>query len=157
MAEKLRNKGPHIEKSVDEAAVYYTVFWSQLAKAQKYDIITKVPEQAGLLELYYMDEHHRLYPMYSQRVWYGGLRSRLRRITDPELVVDELQRRTLQSYTCYYRYTLTESMDDMLDLMYFFSLSYLPQREPPDHSGRYERIFVEEISPDKITDLSYGG
>ncbi len=154
MAEKLRNSEPHIEKSVEEGSVYFTVFWSHLVRARKYDIITKVPEQAGMLELYYMDEHKRLYPMYTQRVWYGGLRSRLRRITDPELVTDPVQRRTLESYPCYYRYTLTESMGDMLDLLYFFSLSYLPERVPPDHSGRYEQIFVDEISPDKITDLS---
>jgi hypothetical protein len=104
-----------------------------------------------------MDEHHRLFPMYTQRVWYGGLRSRLRRITDPELVMDQVQRETLENHNCYYRYTLTESMGDMLDLIHFFSLSYLPERTPPDHSGRYERIFVEEVAPDKITDIAEGG
>ncbi|MFO7850441.1 MAG: hypothetical protein R6V67_10810 [Spirochaetia bacterium] len=154
MAEKLRRKAPHIEKSEEEGSVYFTVFWSPLAKAEKFDIITKVPEMAGILELYYMDEHHRLFPMYTQRVWYGGLRSRLRRITDPELVLDQSHKNTLEKYSCYYRYTLTESMGDMLDLLYFFSLSYLPGSPPPEPSGRYENIFVEEVAPDKITDVS---
>jgi hypothetical protein len=156
MAEKLRNKAPHIEKSEEEGSVYFTVFWSRFGKVDKYDIITKVPEQAGILELYYMDEHHRIFPMYTQRVWYGGLRSRLRRITDPELVLDPLHKKTLERYDCYYRYTLTESMGDMLDLIHFFSLSYLPEQLPPQHSGRYEKIYVEEITPDKITDIGEG-
>lgn len=154
MAEKLRRKEPHVEKSEKEGDVYFTVFWSPLTKAAKIDIITKVPEMAGILELYYMDEHHRLFPMYTQRVWYGGLRSRLRRITDPELVMDQAHRDILEKYSCFYRYTLTESMGDMLDLLYFFSLSYLPGTVPPESSGRYERIFVEEVAPDKITDIS---
>lgn len=157
MTEKLRNTQPHIEKQVDEGAVYFTLFWSALQKARKFDIISKVPEQAGVLELYYMDENHRLFPMYTQRVWYGGLRSRLRRITDPELVTDTKHRGILEKYNCYYRYTLTENMGDMLDIIYFFSLSYLPDCEPPEHSGRYEKIFVEEVAPDKITDVSEEG
>ena len=153
MREKLRNKEPHIEKKVDQDEAFYTIFWSPLKKSNKYDIICSVPKQAGLLELYYMDEHHRLFPMYIQRVWYGGLRARLRRITDPELVVEKPHRDVLESYDTYYRYTLTESLEDMNDLIYFFSLSYLPSREPPPDSGRYDRIFVEEVAPDKINDL----
>lgn len=154
MKEKLRNKKPHLEKSVEKGDVYFTVFWSPLRKSEKYEIIGSVPAQAGILELYYMDEHHRLFPMYIQRVWYGGLRSRLRKITDPELVTDSAHRELLEQYDSYYRYTLTESLNDMLDLLHFFSLSYLPSCVPPDHSGRYGRIYVEEITPDKIHDLN---
>ncbi|MFW6274857.1 MAG: hypothetical protein ACOC2P_03360, partial [Spirochaetota bacterium] len=111
MAEKMRKASPHIEKQADAGKVYYTVFWSALRKAEKYDIVRHVPAMAGIFELYYMDENERIRRMCISRAWYGGLRSKLRHDTDPELVMEASYRKVLNKYTCYYRYSLTNSMD----------------------------------------------
>src|SRR6056297_1762845 len=153
MPEKMRNVPPHVEKQVEAGKVYYTVFWSQLRKAEKYDIVRHVPAMAGIFELYYMDENGRILRMCISRAWYGGLRSRLRHDTDPELVMDAGYRKVLNKYTCYYRYSLTNSMDDMLDVLHFFSKMYVPDQPVPQDSGRYQEIFLEEISPDKVVTI----
>jgi hypothetical protein len=100
-----------------------------------------------------MDAHHRIHRMFMTRVWYGGLRAQLRRDTDPELVTDDRLRHILESYTCYYRYTLSENFMDMVDILYFFASAHLPDRKVPSHSGRYEQIFLEEVAPDKIVTI----
>ncbi len=151
--EKLRNAPPHVEKQVEEEQVFYTVFWSLLKKVDKYQIITTVPQRSGISEIYYMDGGHRIHRLFMTRVWYGGLRSQLRRDTDPELVTDPRYRRILQEYECYYRYTLSESFQDMVDLLYFFATTHLSEGNVPPHSGRYEEIFLDEVAPDKIVTI----
>lgn len=153
MHEKIRNVEPHLEKRINREDVYYTLFWSSLRKAEKYDIIGNVPALAGIYELYYMDHFKRLHMMCISRVWYGGLRSRLRHDTDPELVENENYRKILEKYDTYFRYTLTESMNDMLDVLHFFGKSYLPTQVSPDDSGRYRNIYLEEIAPDKMVTI----
>jgi hypothetical protein len=151
--EKLRSTVPHVEKQVEENQAYYTLFWSPLQKVDKYRIITTVPQRSGISEIYYMDAHHRIHRMSITRVWYGGLRSQLRRDTDPDLVTDDRVRHYLQEYDCYYRYTLSESFKDMVDLLYFFATTYHPSQGIPPHSGRYEHIFLDEVAPDKIVTI----
>lgn len=150
MPEKLRNVEPHLEKHVEHGDMYYTLYWSLLRKAEKYDIIRHVPSIAGLYELYYMDEHNRIHLMCLARVWYGGLRNRLRADTDPTIVMDPKYREILETYDVYYRYTATESMSDMVDVLHFFSKTYHPYQTAPDDSGRYRYIYLEEIAPDKL-------
>lgn len=153
MPEKLRKKSPHLEKMVKKGDVYFSLYWSELRKAEKYDISRHVPAVAGIYELYYRDDHERIHLMSISRAWYGGLRSKLRIDTDPELVMDPEFRRVLETYDVYYRYTLTDSMMDMVDVLYFFSKTYLPGQPDPGDSGRYENIFLEEIAPDKVVTI----
>ncbi len=153
MPEKMRKAPPHLDKKVDGEYVYYTVFWSPLRKAEKFDIVRHVPAMAGIFELYYMDENKRIHRMLISRVWYGGLRSRIRHDTDPELVMEEHYRKILNKYQCYYRFTLTDSMNDMLDVLHFFSKTYIPEQPVPGDSGRYRKIFLEEVSPDKVVTI----
>jgi hypothetical protein len=153
MPEKLRKKSPRLEKMVKNRDAYFSLYWSELRKAEKYDISRHVPSMAGIYELYYRDEHGRIHLMSISRAWYGGLRSKLRIDTDPELVTDARFRQILETYDVYYRYTLTNSMGDMVDVLYFFSKSYLPGRPAPGDSGRYANIFLEEIAPDKLVTI----
>ena len=153
MPEKMRKVPPHVAKQEESGQVYYTVFWSPLRKAEKFDIVRHVPAMAGIFELYYMDENERIRRMCISRAWYGGLRSKLRHDTDPELVMDKNWRKILDKYKCFYRYTLTNSMDDMLDVLHFFSKMYIPDQPVPQDSGRYQEIFLEEISPDKVVTI----
>jgi hypothetical protein len=81
---------------------------------------------------------------------FGGLRSELRRFTDPELVEDERAAAILADRPIYFRYASTDSAADMADIVWFFRKTYFPENPGVSHSGRYERIFLEESAPDKV-------
>lgn len=141
---------PEITKIEDAYTAFFTVRWSLLRKAEKYSITSTVPSMAGIFELYYMDEKKKLNLFYVGRVWIGGLRSRLRRLTDPTLELDDRRRAILETKDCYYRYSLSESFRDLTDVFFFFSNTYFPHTSIAEHSGRYDTIYVKEISPQKI-------
>lgn len=142
-----------VERQVRDDAVYFTVRWSRLKKADKYDIISSVPSMGGVYELYYRDNRKRLVLIERSRAWYGGLRSRIRRSVDPELQPDSRIRTILEEYELYYRYSLLESRDDMIDIIYFFERTHRSQNQSPHHSGRFEKIFLKEISTDKVINV----
>jgi hypothetical protein len=142
-----------VNKQVDRDRVYYTVFWSALAKPDRHEIISKVPSVAGIFELYYLDEHKQLNLFHVAKAWYGGLRNAIRKATDPELEQNPRRRELLEKFDCYYRYTAVDSYADMSDIFYFFAATYFPDGHAAVSSGRYEDIFVNEESPDKIVDV----
>ncbi len=131
-------------KKVKEDIAVYSVKWSQFAKVHKYNITGSVPARSGLFELYYKTGEHDFKLFYMERVWYGGLRSEIRRASDPLEVTDEARRKVLSEHECYFRYTIIESKQDMKDLLYRYSQMLLPDRIPPAHSGRYSKIFIDE-------------
>jgi len=135
-----------ITKQTDGRDAYYTIRWSPIAKANKFDIRAKVPAMGGVAELYFKDDHGKLNLYMLARSYYGGLRATLRVATDPEEEKDERRRAVLLAHEgeIYYRYALMESQDDMTDIVYFFLTTYSPKADIP-HSNRYERIFVKEL------------
>ena len=139
-----------ISKTVDEDNAYFTLRWSRLSKADKYEIIKKVPAMAGIFELYYMDAKKKLNLFFVGKVWIGGLRSRIRRLTDPELEMDTKRRAVLEKFDCYYRYSLTDHQSDLDDVFYFFAGRHFPRETKAEHSGRYSQILVYELSSDKL-------
>ncbi|MBI9106537.1 MAG: hypothetical protein JEZ04_07295 [Spirochaetales bacterium] len=132
------------KKRVKDGVAVYTTKWSGLSKAHKYNITSKVPARPGIFELYYKTGENEFKLFYMERVWYGGLRSEIRRASDPGEVTDRARRKVLSEKECYYRYTIVESKQDMKDLLYRFSISLLPDRTPPAHSGRYSKIVVTD-------------
>jgi hypothetical protein len=126
---------------------YFTVSWSPLVRADKYEIHKKVPAMGGVAELYYRDAAGRLFLFRIARSWYGGLRAILREGTDPELERDERLRAITTEHKdrLYYRYSLCESSKDIDDVLFFLYESLSPGEHKAAHSGRYERIFLEEI------------
>jgi len=131
--------------------IYYYVDWSPLAIADRYEIISKVPSVAGIFEIYWMDETKKLRMFVVGQTNYGGLRSELRRITDPELCRDdEKARKILEEKEIWYRYAPTDSAKIMADVIWFFMKTYFPEKDLIEHSGRYENIFVKESAPDKL-------
>ena len=144
---------PVVQKQVRGRNVYYTVNWSRLKKSSKYDIVKSVPSEAGIFELYYMDFQKKLCLFHVGKSWYGGLRNEIRARTDVELEKDEARRRLLDRYDCWYRWSLISSSDDMADLLFFFAQTYLPGNTDVHASGRYERIFVNEVNADKIVTI----
>jgi hypothetical protein len=134
---------------------YFIVRWSPIAKADKYDIVTKVPALGGIAELYFRDRQGKLNLFCLQRSWYGGVRSMLRERSDPELEKDLRRRAILEEHQgeIYYRYVLSESAMDMKDVMFFFMETYSPGSNAAEHSDRYGRIYLREIDAGKLTTI----
>ena len=139
-----------IIRRVKDGNAYFTVLWSKLKKAERYDINASVPAESGILELYYKDGKKRLKLVYISRVWFGGLRSTIRKITDPDLAEDPEWKSILSEYDCYYRYCLSDSNKDMVDVLFYFSKVLFPGKNKCSHSGRYLNIFLNEESSDGI-------
>jgi len=140
-----------ITASEKNGDIYYFVQWSPLAKAERYEIIKKVPALAGVFEIYWMDEKNRLRLFVVGKTDYGGLRSEIRRITDPELCKDDVKaKKILEEKEIWYRYAPTDSSNIMADVLWCFMQNYFPEKTSIKHSGRYENIFLKESAPDKL-------
>jgi len=142
---------PGITIREKDGDAYYSVNWSLLSIADKYTIIKKVPAVAGIYEIYWMDETKHLRLFIIDKTVYGGLRSEIRRITDPELCKsDEKGRKILEEKKIWYRYAPTDSSNVMDDVLWFFVQTYFPENTSLNHSGRYQNIFLKESAPDKL-------
>jgi len=144
-----------IRLSAQDDDGYFTVHWSPITKADKYEIATRVPAIGGIAELYYMDEKGKLNLFCLQRSWYGGLRSMLRERCDPVIEKDPYRLAILEKWKdrIYYRWTNSESKSDMDDVMFFFIECYCPGSSSVSPSGRFERIFVDEIDTGKLVTI----
>ena len=139
-----------LKKKGENQDIYYYVNWSPLSKADRWEINAKVPAVAGIFEIYWVDDtkHLRMYNV--GQTYYGGLRSEIRRLTDPELCADPQARAFLENKEMWYRYATTNSTADMADVIWFFMNTYFPEKTLVEHSGRYQNIFIKESEPDKL-------
>jgi hypothetical protein len=136
-----REKGPDI---------HYFVRWSPLAVAERWDINAKVPAIAGVYEIYWMDDHKHLRMLIVGQTHYGGLRSEIRRLTDPELTGDPRTKHILADEEIWYRYAPVNSPAAMADVVWFFMQTYFPENPGVEHSGRYRKIYMNESAPNKL-------
>ncbi|GAB1482219.1 hypothetical protein MASR2M78_10340 [Treponema sp.] len=129
---------------------HYSVCWSALRSADRWEIAKSVPAVGGIFELYWMDEQKklRLFTVGSAR--FGGLRSEIRRLSDPELVESADLAAILSDKEVYFRYAPLNSAADMADVLWFFRKTYFPENPGVSHSGRYERMYMNETAPDKV-------
>ena len=130
--------------------VYYFIQWSQLALAERWTITSSVPAVGGIYEIYWMDDHKHLRMLAVGNTHYGGLRSELRRLTDPELTQDPKTRETLENEEIWFRYAPSNSAKIMSDVVWFFRKTYFPENPGVEHSGRFKKIFIKESDPDKL-------
>jgi len=137
-----------VQEKKDE--VYYSIKWSPLALAERWTITSRVPAMAGVYEIYWMDDRNHLRMLAVGETHYGGLRSEIRRLTDPELTLDPKTRETLENEEIWFRYTLSNSAFVMSDVVWFFRKTYFPENPGVEHSGRFKKIFVKESAPDKL-------
>lgn len=144
-----------VVKQQKDGELHYTITWSALQVADKYRIANSVPSESGIFELYYQDHLKQLHLFHVQRAWYGGLRSSLRKVTDPELCADPRRRKVLEEYPCYFRYFVVQSFKDMSAIYHTFARKLLPRQagfSSRDRAG-WEEVGIEEISPDKIVTI----
>jgi hypothetical protein len=141
-----------VEKRERNGDAYFVVKWSPLRKADRYEIVKKSPAVSGLIELYYKDDHGKYHLFHIAKAWYGGIRSSLRTLSDPELEKQEFRKGLLLKHEgeIYFRYSTTDSAADMDDIVYFFNEGYAKGLTGARHSGRYGKIFLREESYDKV-------
>ncbi|MDR1024430.1 MAG: hypothetical protein LBL56_01790 [Treponema sp.] len=130
--------------------VYYFINWSPLSPADRWTINARVPSVAGVYEIYWMDERKHLRMLSVGDTHYGGLRTELRRLTDPELSATRQLRQILEDNEIWFRYTPSNSPAVMSDIVWFFRKTYFPENPGVSHSGRYEKIFLQESAPNKL-------
>jgi len=97
-----------------------------------------------------MDDHNHLRMLAVGNTHYGGLRSEIRRLTDPELALDPKAREILENEEIWFRYAPSNSSDVMSDVVWFFRKTYFPENPGVEHSGRFKKIFMKESAPDKL-------
>ena len=149
-----RGSSPSIERMTRNQNGYFTVHWSAFEEANKYRINAAVPAMSGVYELYYRDPYGKLILHEVDYVWYGGLRSRLRRITDPELEEDLEKRAFIEKKKLFFRYALSKNFKDMEDVVFFLGSSgNLPAKKRKEDSGRYKKVYLRESSPNKLTSI----
>jgi hypothetical protein len=130
--------------------IYYFVQWSPLNLADRWLINSKVPAVGGVYEIYWMDDHDHLRMLAVGDTHFGGLRSEIRRLTDPELVQDKKTKETLENEEIWFRYVPSNSSDIMSDVVWFFRSTYFPENPGVEHSGRFKKIYLKESAPDKL-------
>ena len=131
-------------------AAHYFVKWSPLERADRWTINAKVPSVAGIYEIYWMDGHEHLRMLSLGQTIYGGLRSEIRRLTDPELIGDIPAKKILEDQEIWFRYAPCNSVSMMADVVWFFHSTYFPENPGVSHSGRFEKIFMNESAPNKL-------
>lgn len=138
-----------IERREKDDDGYFTVHWSPLYKADKYEIHQNVPAVGGVAEMYYREENGRFVLFRLARSWYGGIRAVLRQDTDPDEEKDPLMRAILESHKdrIYYRYSTCDLLDDIDDVLFFLYECFSPDSNPVEHSGRYDKIYLNEVDP----------
>jgi hypothetical protein len=129
---------------------HYFVNWSPLSTADRWTINAKVPSVAGIYEIYWMDDHNHLRLLFVGTTHYGGLRTEIRRLTDSELTADKKTREILENREIWFRYAPSNSAAAMADVIWFFRKTYFPDDPGVEHSGRFEKIFLNESAPDKL-------
>lgn len=106
---------PHISKRVHRDIGYFSLTWSALEPVSRRRINAAVPSLPGIWEVYYLENSRvpRLIKMGA--AWRGGVRHKLRFETDPGQPANSDVRSYLESGDSYYRYTICETRDDLVD------------------------------------------
>jgi hypothetical protein len=141
---------PEVEKRVRGARGYFTVRWSELLPLDKATVTRKIPSQAGVFEVYELDPNKTLVLIGRAAAYYGGLRKSLRALIDEDRPTPLKGRLLPRDKQLFLRYSLTESRDDMADVLFFFSGEDEARTVQADHSGRFRFIYLKEISPADI-------
>ncbi len=141
-----------ISKELFKDEAYYTLVWSALQEADKYKINRIVPAVSGIFELYRMDEEKHLNLLTATHAWYGGLRSNIREAIDPINKTDPKLKKLLEDEeeNLYFRYSCCDSFKDIQDIIWLLHSSYFFEDIRVEHSHRYEALFLNEKSPDKV-------
>lgn len=128
--------------------IYYTIRWSSYFKLDKYEILKKVPEMAGIFVLFYLNHHKKLQPFYLGNSWMGSLRHDIKYVIDNQEQLDKKMSVLIEDEECYYKYLFVQSHQDLKDIYSYYKYFYKDLEFTNDNiieeSGRYDHVFVKE-------------
>jgi len=140
---------PTITSRERREIAYLSIGWSPLEPVSKYRINAAVPSMPGIWELYYL-EHSRVPRLLKMgAAWRGGLRHKLRSEADPEAPANVQIRERLESGDCYYRYTICEIRDDLIDAYVVLASIRGVATGGVEGTGRYREVRIRE--PEEMT------
>ena len=102
----------------------------------------------GLWELYYLKNARVPQLLKLGVAWRGGVRHRLRFEADAEQIANRDIRDLLETGDCYYRYTICEVRDDLVDVYSVLQSLRGTDGRPAEASGRYAEVRIRE--PDEM-------
>jgi len=143
---------PSVSKMIRTGSAYFSIYWSRLVPLEKEVVIRKVPSTAGIYEVYRYVGGPTAEIIGRSRAYYGGLRNTLRGLIDPISPYPLNGKLLPENEQLMVRYALTESSDDMNDILFFFAGHDHYEDPEQEHSGKYEFIYVKEIVPESIPD-----
>lgn len=135
---------PVVTKQLRGSDAYYHVTWSPVVRAVRQDIIRVVPAVSGLFELFVLDTGKTLNPVRTSGAWYGGLRSTIRELCDPQTCRDKRIRSYLARHRLYYRFSTCASHEDMQDVLACIAAVRPRSVREATPSARYEGLFLRE-------------
>ncbi len=135
---------PSVTKRIRGTDAYYHVVWSPVVRALRHDIIRVVPAVSGIFELFVLDSGQTLNPVRTSAAWYGGLRSSLRELSDPQTCRDKRVRGYLSRHKLYYRFSTCSSHEDMQDVLACIAAVRPRSVGEAEPSPRYEGLFLRE-------------
>ena len=137
-----------VQKEENAGRAFYTINWSPLRKAEKYDIQKFVPAMSGVYELYFRDSEGKMTLFHFGKAWLGGLRAIIRESTDPILLKQRPELlKIVAKHECFYRFVQCDSLPDMEDICNWIAISYKKNTNEFPPSGRYAEIRVREVNP----------
>jgi hypothetical protein len=129
---------------VRRETAYYAITWSPLEPVSRRRINAAVPSMPGIWELYYL-KHARIPQILKLgAAWRGGVRHRLRFEADAEQIANRDIRDLLETGDCYYRYTICEIRDDLIDVYSVLQSLRGTDGRPAEPSGRYGEVRIRE-------------
>ena len=144
---------PVIIKKVNAPDALFIVNWSPILPADKFTVRQKIPAMSGIYQLFYMDKYKKLVLADMDIAWYGGLRAKLRSFSDPDKLHPPDIKHIMDTKKLFCRFTLSESFADLTDTLSLLAKLEFENPEDFEETGRYEEIFLEENSPNKITTI----
>ncbi|MBU8913745.1 MAG: hypothetical protein KOO61_06940 [Spirochaetales bacterium] len=141
---------PSVSKQIRAGSAYFSIRWSRLLPLEKDVVIRKIPSTAGIYEVYRYAGGPTAEIIGRSRAYYGGLRNTLRGLIDPISPYPLNGELLPQNERHLVRYSLTESSEDMNDILFFFAGRDNCEDPDQEHSGRYQYIYVKDILPESI-------
>lgn len=135
---------PTVIKRVHRDRAYFSITWAPLQAVSRQRINAAVPSMPGIWELYQLENSRVPHLLKMGAAWLGGVRHKLRSESDPGLPANRNVRDTLESGDCYFRYSICENRDDLVDVYdVLLTIRGITDVEVTT-SGRYRDVRIEE-------------
>lgn len=139
------------QKQINNGDAYYLIRWSNYYNYEKFDIVRKAPNFAGIYLIAYQKGESLIKPFYIGFTWVNSLMYELKLLLDEGRTHNKSVTRVLDARTCFYKYVIVEHYNDLLDLFeacksYYKNQGIVFKNNRNVTSGRYHDIFIKDYA-----------